>query len=280
VIRLFGARNRRRAPERQMTLATGRLLRAGAAVLAVGGVCASAPAVVRAVQTHPYFALREVIVRGHRRVSEERIRALAGIAPGMSAWSVDADAAEERLQAEPWVRSAIVRRDLPHRVVIDVREHRAVAMLAPEDRKGSLYYVAGHGSIFAAVTPKEAADLPCLSGLRAAELETGDPAAARAVRRAVALLRITARMPGVGPVSEIVVDRTRGLTLLPVRPAVPIEIGWTGFATKLARLAPVMKQWAGRESDIAAVSLLFDDEVIVRTRAERRPAAPARKLRT
>lgn len=235
----------------------------------VGGV-AVWPLVASTVHDHPYFALREVSVRGQRRVSDARIRQLAGIEPGMSVWSVDAPAAEDRLRAEPWIRSAVVRRDLPHRVVIQVREHRPVAVLAPADRKGTLYYVAGHGSIFAVVSPKDAADLPCLSGLRAADLEAGDAVTARAVRRALTLLRASTRAPGLGGVSEIVVDRTRGLTLLPVRPAVPIEVGWGGFPTKLARLAPVLAQWSGRETEIAGVSLVFDDEVIVRTRAPRR----------
>jgi hypothetical protein len=63
------------------------------------------------------------------------------------------------------------------------------------------------------------------------------------------------------------VDRTRGLTLMPVRPAIPIELGWDRFEEKLARLPRVLALWAGREADIASVSLLFDDEVIVRTRA-------------
>jgi len=59
---------------------------------------------------------------------------------------------------------------------------------------------------------------------------------------------------------------------MPVRPAVPIELGWTGFAEKLGRVPRVLALWAGREGEIAVVSLLFDDEVIVRTRAPKRRA--------
>jgi cell division septal protein FtsQ len=169
-----------------------------------------------------------------------------------------------------------MRRELPHRVAIHVREHRPVAILAPEDGKGKLYYLAGHGSIFAAVSRGDATDFPYLSGLRTADLEAGDAFGPRAVRRALGLLRATTRSPGIGAISEIVVDRTRGLTLLPVRPAVPIEMGWGGFPAKLARLAPVLAQWKGHETEIAAVSLLFDDEVIVR----RRLVGSPRKLGT
>jgi cell division protein FtsQ len=276
VRRLLGARNRRRAPERKAVLSRGRLAGAGTAVLAVAVVCAAWPLLGTALHDHPYFALREVTVRGQRRVSADRIRQLAGIEPGMSVWSVDAAAAADRLRAEPWLRSAVVRRDLPHRAAIQVREHRPVAILAPEDGKGTLYYVAAHGSIFATVSAGDATDFPYLSGLRAADLEAGDAFGPQAVRRALGLLRATTRSPALGAVSEIVVDRTRGLTLLPVEPPIPIEVGWGGFTAKLARLAPVLREWKGRETEMAGVSLLFDDEVIVR----RRLAGSPRKIGT
>lgn len=277
--KLFGTRNRRRAPEKPtITISSGRVLRVLAGVLAVAGAVVTGPQVATNVREHPYFAVREVVVRGQRRLSADRVRALAGIETGMSVWAVDGDAAEARLRAEPWLRSAVVRRDIPHRVVIQVREQRPVAILAPEDRKQA-YYVAGHGSIFATVAPGDPTDFPYLSGLRAADIEAGDAFGLRAIRRALGLLRVATRSPGVGTISEVLVDRTRGLTLLPVRPAVPIEFGWGAFAGKLARLGPALAQWAGRESELAGVCLLFDDEVVVRTRSPRRPV-PDRKLRT
>jgi hypothetical protein len=53
-------------------------------------------------------------------------------------------------------------------------------------------------------------------------------------------------------------------------------MGWGGFPAKLERLTPVLKEWKGRETEIAGVSLLFDDEVIVR----RRLAGSPRKVGT
>src|SRR2546428_7768107 len=84
------------------------------------------------------------------------------------------------------------------------------------------------------------------------------------------------RQGGGPPVSEGHVDRPGGLTLLPVRTSVPIELGWSGFAAKLARLPRVLTLWAGREGEIVAVNLRFDDEGIVRTHPAR-AAAPARR---
>jgi hypothetical protein len=184
------------------------------------------------------------------------------------------------------IRTARVRRHLPHRVAIQIREERPLAIVdagpralrgEPATGERALYYVGAHGRLFAPVGDADALDFPYLTGLDEADLVGRTGFGPRAVRRALNLLRLLERRPtGLGPLSEVHLDRRRGLTLHPNRPAVPIELGWTDFDTKLERLPRVLAQWAGREAEIVAVSLLFDDEVVVRTRpgppAPRRPA--------
>ena len=274
VNRLFGARNRRRRPlavrhHARLRAAVG----AGVAtVLVIGAGVALWPLLHEAVRSHPYFAVHEVVVRSHRRLAPDALRAAAGIEAGTSIWDVDVPAAEDRLRHQPWVRAARVRRELPHRVVIQVREYRPAAILA---LAGHLYYVAPNGRVFADVAPEDPHDLPYLTGLTQADVGGREAFGPRAIRRALALLRAAARVPGgVRAVSEVHVDRSRGLVLLPVRPTVPIEVGWTEFAARLALLPPVLATWNGREDALGGISLLFDGEVIVRTRptaAGRRP---------
>jgi cell division protein FtsQ len=248
------------------------------AALTIGAGLALWPGARDAVRRHPYFTVREVVIGRHAHLSPARVGALAGIQPGMSIWDVDRAAAEERLSREPWVRSAWVRRELPGRIVIRVREHRPVAIVAAGRSDPGLYYVAAHGHVFAAVGPEDPRDFPYLTGLTAADLRGAAPLAPRALRRALTLLRLVERgrwlaAAGLGEVSEIHVDAARGLTLSPTRPPVRIELGWGGFEAKLARLSAVMRLWAGQQGEIAAVSLVFDDQVVVRTRP--RPQPPA-----
>jgi hypothetical protein len=249
----------------------GRGLVALAAVLVVASVW---PRFRAGITGHAYFAVREVLVRDARRLAADQVREAAAIVPGMSVWDVDATAAEERLRAHPWIRSARVRRDIPHRVVITVREHRPVAILAMTRPRPALFYVGAHGRIFAPVGDADGHDFPFVTGIEADDLATGSTAGPRALRRALALMRAAARAPGgLDAVSEVHVDRLRGLTLMPVRPAVPIELGWGGWEGKLARVGPVLKRWAGHESELAGITLVFGDDVIVRTRGGARPGA-------
>jgi hypothetical protein len=276
VSRLLGRRNRRRREGLLVRARLARPLLLGAAGVAV--VVLAWPLARRAVSHHAYFALREVVVRAPAGVSDQQVRHLAGLEPGTSIWSVDPRAVEERLRAEPWVRSARVRRELPHRILIRLRAERPVAIVSLAGPKGAerLYFVGTQGRIFATVGERDPRDFPYLTGLTAADVQRGAALGPRAIRRALGLLRLVARGEGgVAAVSEIHVDRVRGLTVHPVAPRVPVELGWGGYQAKLARLAPVLRRWANREGDIASVSLLFPDEVIVRTRTPK--AAPPRR---
>jgi cell division septal protein FtsQ len=228
-----------------------------------------APWVVRVARTHPYFSVHEVAVRHRGELDAETIRRLAGVDVGTNVWDVDPEVAETRLLTNGWIRTAAVRRELPDRIVVHVREHRPVAILVVADETPGLYYLAANGRIFAPVGVADARDLPFVTGLRRADLGGNDAFGPRAVRRALALVRHAARQPRLAAASEVHVDRADGLTLVPTRPTLPIAIGWGEYDTKLARVAEVLPHWAGREGELESVTCTFDDDVVVRLRGRR-----------
>jgi cell division protein FtsQ len=261
-------RNRRRTTPEDRAIDPAlvrRLVRLGlpvlGVVLAAGLVAPWARGLAR---THPYFAVREVAVVHRGDLDDDAIRRLSGVEVGMNVWDVDPDVVETHLATNGWIRSASVRRELPDRVVLQVREQKPVAILALEDESPGLYYLAANGRIFAPVAAGEVRDLPYVTGLTRRDLAGSDAFGPRAVRRALSLLRHAGRYPQVGIVSELHVERTTGLVLLPVRPALPIEIGWGDYDAKLARIAEVLPYWSGREGELRSVSCVFDDTVVVR----------------
>jgi cell division protein FtsQ len=228
-----------------------------------------------AARTHPYFGVHEVRWTHHGRLSEAELRDALGVPDGTNIWSVDVQAVAARLRRLPWVRSASVRRDLPDRLLVSVGEYRPAAIVAVAAPHPGLFFVAGNGRIFAPVGDRDARDLPYVTGLTGADLGGDDGFGPQAVHTALALLRhVRLHAPEIGALSEVHVAREDGVTLIPMHRAVPIALGWGTFPVKLARASRVLGLWRGRDREIAGINCMFDNDIIVRTRAARATNAP------
>lgn len=267
--RAFGRNRRRKAgPDRHaIALAAWRVARV---VVPVVVVLVGWPAVRARVHAHPYFALDEIVVQRRGHVTAEMIQRSSGLQPGMSIWDVDPDAVAARLRELPWVRTVRVRRELPDRVVIRVREYRPLAIVRVAEADHPLYYVAADGRIFAPVDGRDGRDLPYVSGLARGDLEGPHGRGAEAMREALAALAAAAPYaPMLGTVSEVHVDLRDGVTIMPTRPPLPIRLGHGAFEAKLMRVAEILPRWLDRHAEVQSVSCEFEDQVIVRLR---RPA--------
>jgi cell division protein FtsQ len=91
-----------------------------------------------------FFDIRDVRVLGARNVSEERIRGLAAIPHGENLIMLDTAGAAERLRTDPWIKEAVVERDLPATAVISVVERRPGGWLQGLD---GVAIIAGDGTI-------------------------------------------------------------------------------------------------------------------------------------
>jgi cell division protein FtsQ len=81
------------------------------------------------VLRHPIFAIGGIVVEGD--VSHNSAATLrANVAPRLKGnfFTVDLQQAREAFQAVPWVRTAVVRRQFPNKLRVQLQEHRAEAM--------------------------------------------------------------------------------------------------------------------------------------------------------
>ena len=105
----------------------------------------------------PYFSVREIQLRGGVRIDGVEFVAIAGLKHGMNIWKIDPAAIEKKFAKHPWVRSVFVRREFPRRVVIEVEERTAKAIVA----MGKLYYVDADGLVFKEVGAERAGTFRC-----------------------------------------------------------------------------------------------------------------------
>lgn len=85
------------------------------------------------VMTSPRFQLRQVEVAGGSRVPAAWVVAAVGSLRGRPLLLVSLDEVERQLARHPWVAGAAIRKDLPDRLQVEIRERVPVAVLASDE---------------------------------------------------------------------------------------------------------------------------------------------------
>jgi len=96
----------------------------------------------------PLFAIQGVTVTGD--VSHyNAITLRANVVPRLQGtyFTLDVQSARKAFETMPWVRQALVRRDFPNRIKVQLQEHQAVAFWGPE---GDMRLVNSFGEVFEA----------------------------------------------------------------------------------------------------------------------------------
>ena len=216
------------------------------------------------VKSHPYFVLGTVQVEGNLRIADADILHLADVQPGESMWDVSPNLVRTRLNAHPWIHRAMVRRDGPGRIVIEVRERKPIAIV----RFGQLHYVDRRGHVLGELGAEDSRNLPMITGLEGDLRRAYAPVA---LPRVAQLLRWCERRGSIDELSEIHVDREDGVTMYPLENDVAVHLGWGRWREKLSRSARVFEAWKGRIAQLAAVDVSLPETVIVRPREDVQP---------
>jgi cell division protein FtsQ len=229
-----------------------------------GGRMDAVGVTVRAfVMDSPYFSVSEIKVRGGDKVGGSAIVAIAGLKHGMNIWTIDPAAIEKKISGEPWVRRVVVRREFPRRIVIDVEERVAKAIVA----MGKLYYVDGDGVIFKEVGDGENVQFPLVTGLRPEDLTASDPKLRRRLQDAVHLGDLMTN--DAHTLSEIHFDAPDRVVLYTVDYPVALHMGSGDWEAKLRRLNRVLSLWKGHEERLISLDVSFRDQVVTRLRQSR-----------
>jgi len=113
------------------------------------------------------FKVRELDFVGCESASKDRLRLLTGInLYQTSLLGLDTDVVAASVEQDPWVSRAVVKRNWPSEIVIEVVEHQPVAMINKNTAaEPQLFYVDKTGTAFLEVAPGQDVDYPVITGL-------------------------------------------------------------------------------------------------------------------
>ena len=194
------------------------------------------------------FRIAAISLTGPKEVSREEILTTAGVTGHASLLFLDADAARERLMANPWIADAAVFKLYPDRLQITITEREAFALWQQD---GRVSVIATDGTVLEPFVEDRYRGLPLVVG-KGAERQARD------------FLIIVGRYPDIRSAlraSVLVAERRWNLRL---KNGIDVRLPENNVEEALDRLVALDRDKKLLSRDIVAVDLRLPDRVTVR----------------
>ena len=180
-------------------------------------------AVIAALIYSPLFTFQQLVVRGNVRLDEAELCEIARIHYGARLFELKTDAITTNLLHDLRIESAVVRRQLPNKIEMDIVERIPVATVACDygyldfDRQGKV--IASYRSL-------KGADIPIITGVKLRDLYIGDDNNNAQIAQVITFLsRIDPA--DIGQISEVNITVPAAVVAY-TKSALPIRLGELG----------------------------------------------------
>jgi hypothetical protein len=217
----------------------GRLLRIAAQLLVLFFFLFLGHGVYTHLMEGSLFRLREIEVKGNRKIPQETLLSLALIEGMPNLFTIRLKEMTKQLESHPWIDQVRGRKVFPNKIVIEVVEKKPIAILQLEE----LFYIDTQGEIFSRVGERDGYNYPILTGLTRGVIEKEPEKAKLLLTKALELLMLVEREkdPPLEAVSEIHMEKTFGITCFNQAEGLEVNMGWDRYGEKVRRLSLI---WA------------------------------------
>jgi cell division protein FtsQ len=209
--------------------------------------------------SRPYFQIKEISVRGLRELTEKDVLASAGIKPAQNLLAINTDAVIRRVSANQWVESIYVGRELPDKLVLEVKERTPLALVKQDN---DFCLMDAKGFVFKKLGKSDEVDLPIITGV-----DEKEEIKSQLLLGTLNLLKTVSKSSQyayLGTVSEVHVDNVFGLSLISST-GLYLKLGTTDFENKLKQLKLVLADLENRgmKNGYLCIDLSDDAKVTV-----------------
>ena len=211
-------------------------------------------AVIAALIYSPLFTFQQLVVHGNVHLDENELCEIARIHYGQRLFELKTDEMTTNLLRDLRIESAVVRRQLPHKIEMDIVERIPVATVACDygyldfDRQGKV--IASYRSL-------KGADIPIITGVKLRDLYIGDDNNDPQVAQAISFL---ARIDpaDIGEISEVSL-RNPDAVVAYTKTALPIRLGQlTGIPDKAALTQDFLRDQKTTRHTVEYVDFSYD----------------------
>lgn len=186
-----------------------------------------------------FFKVRDIDIKGLKRLSAEDVLHQARIEEGINILSVNLKLVRKRLLANTWIAEAEVRREFPHDLKITIYEQEPLAVLD----LGPKVLINTRGEIFKEKSSTDPAGLPVVTGLSYSDLDVPGKPRSQAFQAVMQVLSLGQQSGSILPnrqIKQIHVDHEMGVTLFAYRNIRQVRLGYRHFEEKYASLKNIM----------------------------------------
>ncbi|MFZ1037629.1 MAG: FtsQ-type POTRA domain-containing protein [Smithella sp.] len=259
MLRRSGLKTKKNRIRRRFSNISGDFFTATGLLLAAVFLCSLFIYAYNFLVSRPYFQIKEISVRGLRELTEKDVLATAGIKPAQNLLAVNTDAVIRRVSANQWVESISVGRELPNKLVLEVKE-RTPLVLVKQDNDFCL--MDAEGFVFKKLGKSDEVDLPIITGVD--EKEDVKSQLLLATLNLLKTVSKSSQYAYLGTVSEVHVDNVFGLSLISST-GLYLKLGTTDFENKLKQLKLVLADLENRgmKNGYLCIDLSDDAKVTV-----------------
>ncbi|MBF0507145.1 MAG: FtsQ-type POTRA domain-containing protein [Nitrospirae bacterium] len=201
-----------------------------------------------------FLVVREIVFIGNHHLKNEELTAICRIKKNGELFGVSGRDIYLGLEQSPWVRDAVVRKELSGRVLVKVTEREPVALLNMNDK---LFLIDNEGFVLEQMKEGTILLLPVIKGI--------DPVRdGETYTEAVRFVKVLhdKRVVSYQGDAEITGRRPEDITLKIDK--MDIKVGMGDFEKKLARLAFVRDEIQKRNMNVEYIDLRFANKIIVK----------------
>ena len=261
-VKVSNKKNSYRSDPRKLRRRLRSLVQFTVICLVFTGLSALCVACYRTLLSSSLLNVTSVQVSGCEVLDPQTVIQQAQIPSGVNILSLDLDRVRQRVTNHPWIDSAVISREIPDRIRIEIIERKPLALV-----KGRQFYlVDNEGLCFASAAPGEYAGLPIITGVNPESLAPGS----KLPRELTVLiedlyqesqLRLPWRL-----ISEIRWSGNKGLSIFTVRGGIQIDLGRDEYGPKIARLEKVLRylEEKGLDPQLRGIDLSYGNRIFVR----------------
>jgi cell division protein FtsQ len=211
------------------------------------------------------LAVREIRTEGNRILTSNEIQTLAAIPKHQKLFDVDLNQARKRIQANQFVRTVSVNREVPDCISITVEERVPVAAIAGD----RMVYIDADGVILPPARSEYIFDLPVLTGaLPQSECVPGKRVTSEVLREALQIVVTAQKISDdfYRLISEVHIDPANSIELFTSEAGVPVIFGRGDVAGKMVKLEAFWREFVSQRGakTLRYIDLRFEDQVVVR----------------